>query len=1533
MKTIKPLPADKVKLALSRLEGELGPADLKKLDQAISLIDSTNRIRLDALLSALFPESSHDAALSNLRGLRSRLNTIGETVQVNLVLIQDGQNRSLPQERWCWFEGDDVLALVAQAQANSTYAPDEATFVAQGSAVIGQDGKPKRHLRYFVSYAHIDDAECKKLQDILATFFGSAANYTFERWHDKDILLGGEWRAEIQQALDECDFGLLLLSPAFFSSNYIKEKELPTFIRDHKPAIPVALKRVAFDGSMDTRGLEHRQVYSDKNQRSFLDCRDKKSQQDFVENLWAKIRIAVQAHLEVTTSLVPKTYSDKTAHSPEAKIKAAREHAMQRQLSENELFNPQDGQTADLANIAKLTSPTQGGMQNQPLAEPAIKFLEAWAIDPEQTPYLALLGELGMGKTTHCKQLTRVLCSGNHGDKKVPLPIYLDLRLIAATAKLASQDSQSWQQLLSGHTAIDFMLSESSLQSNIASLTAQDLKSLLADNQVLVIFDGLDEVLVQLSSPSLCSDFVSMLYRLLPIVGQGRDAKPAGKMIVACRSHYFPSVAEQNATLLQYGKDKMRANLFTGVMLLPFSQKQIKSYLRLTLPDATDERVEQVFDLLASVHNLLDVGSRPMNLSLLNDFLPAIESWKMHGETISSTRIYAHVVEQWLVRDTDKHHVSAVIKPTLMMHLALALWKNGARGWSNAQLEAWLVDFRNDNNEYRAAAADKAIELLKEDLRNSTFIVRLADDQFRFAHTSMQEYFLASALFEELKGNSIQGAWSSDLMNAETFDFLGELILESKDRESLTNALRNRIDHSTPSERKQVLAYCLQAQRRGLPAPVLTHWQCEDLDLSNWVFEGTRERPLNLRHTHWINSNLQSSRFIHCDLTASVLKGDFRLSKFDDCFLNDAQPNFEVFAGADFLRCDIRNVDLAGAAAACVEFMACHALKEEPKVSNDFLAVIRRLHSGSVSSIVFSPDGKTLASASADKTIKLWDVGSYRLITSLEQHTEWVSSVAFSPDGKTLASASADKTIKLWDVGSYRLITSLEQHTGGVSSVAFSPDGKTLASASADKTINLWDVGSYRLIISLEQHTEEVGSVAFSPDGKTLASASFDNTIKLWDVGSYRLITSLEQHKEGVTSVAFSPDGKTLASASYDETIKLWDVGSFRLITSLEHHKEGVSCVAFSPDGKILASASYDETTKLWDVGSYRLIASLERHTEEVSCVVFSPDGKTLASASGDKTIKLWDVGSYRLITSLERHTELILSVAFSPDGKTLASASNDKTIKLWDVDSYRLITSLERHTELVWSVAFSPDGKTLASASLDKTIKLWDVGSYRLITSLEQRTELVWSVAFSPDGKTLASASNDKTIKLWDVDSYRLITSLEQHTGGINSVAFSPDGNTLASASDDNSIKLWDAGSYRLITSLEQHTESVYRLAFSPDGKTLASASFDNTLKLWGVGSYRLITSLEQHTQGVRSVSVAFLPDGRVASLGDDGVKFWVRSEDQIVNICSIYTFSNNDFCTIDHINNKFIEIRGEAERYARWFKAGPPAQWLPVR
>lgn len=482
------------------------------------------------------------------------------------------------------------------------------------------------------------------------------------------------------------------------------------------------------------------------------------------------------------------------------------------------------------------------------------------------------------------------------------------------------------------------------------------------------------------------------------------------------------------------------------------------------------------------------------------------------------------------------------------------------------------------------------------------------------------------------------------------------------------------------------------------------------------------------------------------------------------------------------------------------------------------------------------------------------------------QHDDDVISVSFSPDGETIASVSADYTIKLWRLDG-SLIRSLKEHNDKVVGISFSPDGKMIASASYDRTVKLWSIDGTLLHTFPER--EVFNSVSFSPNGDIIAATTtYTNSIKLWKSDGTPIGT-LGKHGAWVITASFSPDGKTLVSADLNGIIKLWRLDG-TVIKTFQGHSAPIYKVVFSPDGEMIATASADKTVKLWRRDG-SVVATLVGHIDEVSNVRFSPDGETVASVSNDKTIKLWKPDG-RLLTTIEGHSGFVWDISFSPDGKTLASASSDNTIKLWQFDNPWL-TVLRGHQQGVTSVRFSPNGEKIASGSHDKTIRIWQ-GDGTALLEIPDKTQIT-SVTFSPDGQTIASGGYDKTVKLWQSDG-KLMKTLEGHDAGINQVIFSPNGEIIASASTDATVKLWQRDG-KLIQPLTGFTKGVTRVSFSPDGEIIAAASEDNSVKLWRLDGTAIAT-LERHTRPVKSVN--FSPDGQTIATAstDRTVKLWRR-------------------------------------------------------
>jgi WD40 repeat protein/predicted Ser/Thr protein kinase len=381
-------------------------------------------------------------------------------------------------------------------------------------------------------------------------------------------------------------------------------------------------------------------------------------------------------------------------------------------------------------------------------------------------------------------------------------------------------------------------------------------------------------------------------------------------------------------------------------------------------------------------------------------------------------------------------------------------------------------------------------------------------------------------------------------------------------------------------------------------------------------------------------------------------------------------------------------------------------------------------HVGEVLTAEYSPDGAWIASGGTDRTIRVWSAANTQDFAVLQGHTGAVSDLTFTSDGRRLASVSAwgrrdyasDRTARLWEIGRQAGVSVLRKHSNYIYPVVFSPDGRWIASGSWDNTVRLWDAATGESCAIL-RHAGSVRALAFGPDSSWLVSGcQLDESMQIWNVATAQLQKKFKgPGNEVIQAIAVSPDGARIAAADADGSASIIDsttgeeVRSFRMAIGIGEKK----ALAYSPDGRLLAATGDDGTRiDIWETRTYRRSAHLVGHEGAVFSVAFSGDGRRLASASADRTVRIWDLATAECIAILTGHSDVVYSAVFHPDGKRLASGGRDRAVWLWDLATGQDVARLDGHTTYVFSLAFSPDGTSLASGSGDGTVRIWDTAS-----------------------------------------------------------------------------------------------------------------------------------------------------------------------------------------------------------------------------
>ncbi|KAJ3085272.1 hypothetical protein HK102_000158 [Quaeritorhiza haematococci] len=528
-----------------------------------------------------------------------------------------------------------------------------------------------------------------------------------------------------------------------------------------------------------------------------------------------------------------------------------------------------------------------------------------------------------------------------------------------------------------------------------------------------------------------------------------------------------------------------------------------------------------------------------------------------------------------------------------------------------------------------------------------------------------------------------------------------------------------------------------------------------------------------------------------------------------------------------------------------------------------------------IKSIAYSPDGSSLAVASAE-TISLIDVRTQSLLRILRWQRCGVEAVAFSPDGRRIASGCDDGTVRVWDTETDAELYMMERHSHAVRVVIFSSDGLRVASASWDDTVHVWDARTGAVLRKMPGNSSGVRAMAFSPDLRRVASGSW-MMLRVWDSEMGTMLREMEENEPcNVEALAFSPDGQRVVAGCGNGTIRVHNIETGAVLCTMQGHTHGVKAVTFSHDGRRVASVSDDRKVHVWNVKTGTVLHSMQGHSLDVQAVAFSPDGQRVVSGSDDGTVRIWDVAMDATQRTMQGQSSAIEAVAFSRDRRRLASGCGDGSVRIWDTETGAILCTMEEHYGRVLGVAFSPNGKRVASGSFDNTVRVWDVETGVSLHIMQGHTSGIEAVAFSPDGQEVVSGSYDTTVRLWDTQTGVQLCMMEGHRSGVEAVAFSPDGSRIASGSWDDTVRVWDVKTGTLLHTIEGHNSRVFAVTFSPDGRYIAAGLWDKAVCVWDAETENLLHTMQAHSREVNAVM--FSSDGKqIASASLDGtVRLW---------------------------------------------------------
>jgi len=1159
-------------------------------------------------------------------------NSFANEHNIQIKLIQNPQD----DQEFSILENEEEL--YKKSQIDSTHALREKEY-------IPTMGKIQKEIKLFVSYSRKDkeyvEALISDLEQTPYPFnfwkddsenidFDDIKNTkeflkVFQFWKDDEQLVSGNSLNKIHDAIQECDFGLLMVSENY-ESNFIVQYELPYFIefqsskiQKSKPSVPLFIKTKKEIEKLNY--INETLVFSYKDQGYMETLR----KEEYIEALSQEILKAFHNRDKEQKQIVSKLYND-----------------------------------SDVKELNKFFVKTQSDKGIDVVHE-----IKNWAKSKNSTRYFALLGDSGMGKTWSCMKIALELLQEDNYLK----PIYIDLRHFAVSDSL--NKNFEWKNV------INIVVSKS-INEYKKDMSINIIFDLIKEGKAFIIFDGLDEVTVHLSD-SKSNDFIRELRKIALINSNN-------KVLFSCRTHYFRTIQEQFSMLSGHSRENFLKDDFQSMILIPFKRKQITEYCKKNNIDINIfhdivRSIHNLEEMAQRPYSLKLITLQIEKLEMQRKIGQEINTSDIYMNIIeeSLNRDYG----KHSLSKTHKPLIMRELAAYMWREQVKELFYPRLEEW----FTHWLHNNSHISDEYRNESREKLKADLRGAtfiVRPNSDSFRFSHTSLQEFFLA---WYLFDALGkEEFNKFSITipsievleffiMLWKKDTNNQKLYNNFNKLILKHSLIAFEIYLIASNMSLNIPIKSRFHLKNQNFSMRkiRGKSSKII---------LKNSIFEN-----INFNNTNLENLDLENTNFINCMIYNSTWKNiNFYKAEFSHCNIqtlllrksNLIQSYFQqtIIKYSKLFFCNYEEYH---------ENFFQHIVPiSSNKIPTTLQPYISKPHEDSTKLVIFSPDTKLMASISNDKTIKVYDLDQMEIIKSLKSHKKTITKILFSRN--FLISSAKDKKIKIYDLKTLKCIQTFDNHEKEIQDISISNDEKLLVSYSKNN-VSLYNLKKMECIQSLTlERKSQISGLSLSKDGFSLCFILNDNILELYTKRKnfdYKKSFPLK----GKVNFIFSEDSKILAYVYRNVHIRLISLSSFQETTTFNLHSKPITSIAFSSNNKLLASSSKDKTVKLYDLERMVCIKSFEEHHTEIDNIIFDNDSKFLVSSSIDGNIKIYSLETLEVIYNLWEHNNRTDNIIFSHDNKFFAFVSKDKNIKIYELETFEVIKNFSPSSKLTYKL------------------------------------------------------------------------------------------------------------------------------------------------------------------------------------------------------------------------------------------------------